>query len=103
MSKAADKISPGMVFSRSADVVAREIEGELILIPIAAGGGDIEESLFTLNETGRAIWDLLDGRRSLAEIASSLQSEYEDRDQGIQEDVLGLVSELAARRMVCKK
>ncbi|MBU4267946.1 MAG: PqqD family protein [Acidobacteria bacterium] len=83
--------------------MAREIEGELILIPIAAGVGDIEESLFTLNETGRAIWGLLDGRRSLGEITSQMTAEYNDSDGQIKEDVLGLVSELAARSMIVRK
>ena len=53
----------------SDDVVSREIEGELILVPIASGIGDLEDELYTLNETGRAIWQHLDGKRTLAEVA----------------------------------
>jgi len=37
----------------SEDVVAREIEGELIIVPLAAGIGDLEDELYTLNETGK--------------------------------------------------
>jgi hypothetical protein len=39
----------------SQDVVARDIEGELILVPIASGIGDMEDEIYTLNDTGRAI------------------------------------------------
>ena len=41
----------------SEDIVAREIEGELIIVPLAAGIGDMEDELFSLNETGREIWE----------------------------------------------
>ena len=50
------------VYAPSEDVVAREIEGELIIVPLVAGIGDMEDELYTLNETGRAIWDRLDGK-----------------------------------------
>jgi hypothetical protein len=92
-----------MVFGPSADVVAREIEGELILVPIAAGVGDVEDVLFTLNESGRAIWNLLDGTRSLREIAAELEAEFIGDAGQIEADILGLVTELAARRILVWK
>jgi hypothetical protein len=52
-----DKITLEDVFLPSNDVVAREIEGELIIIPLVANIGDLDEELYTLNETGRAIWN----------------------------------------------
>ena len=48
------------VYGPSDEIVAREIEGELIIVPLTAGVGDMEEALFTFNETGRAIWERLD-------------------------------------------
>lgn len=88
------------VYALSDDVVAREIEGELIIVPLAAGIGDLEDVLFTLNETGRAIWQRLDGQRSLAAISAELASEYDASPGEIDQDVLGLVEELQKRRML---
>ena len=88
------------VYAPSEDVVAREIEGELIIVPLAAGIGDLEDELFTLNETGQDIWQRLDGHRSLAEIVSSLAEEYEAPSGVIEQDVRGLVNELLKRRML---
>ncbi|HNR69686.1 MAG TPA: PqqD family protein, partial [bacterium] len=82
------------------DVVAREIEGEIIIIPLAAGIGDMEDELYTLNETGKMIWDRLDGRNTLAEIAASLADEYDAPLDEIERDVLGLIEELARRKIV---
>jgi Coenzyme PQQ synthesis protein D (PqqD) len=84
----------------SEDVVARQFEDEILIVPLTAGIGDLENELFTLNDTGRAIWLLLDGRRSLAEIAVSLAEEYEAPTGEIEQDVLGLMEELLKRRMV---
>ena len=84
----------------SGDVVAREIEGELIIVPLAAGIGDLEDELYTLNETGKALWARLDGKRTLREIARGLAEEYEAPPGEIEEDVRGLVQELVRRRML---
>jgi len=88
------------VYAVSDDVVAREIEDELIIVPLAAGIGDMEDDLYTLNEQGRAIWDRLDGSRNLKEIAGELSSEYGAEEGEIERDVTGLVAELVRRRIV---
>ncbi len=91
------------VWTPSEDVVAREIEGELILVPIVAGIGDCEDAIFTLNETGRDVWQRLDGVRTLAQVAAELASEYDAPSAQIETDVTGLVAELCQRRMLIKK
>ena len=40
----------------SEDVVAREIEGDVIIVPLVSGIGDEDDELYTLNPTGQAIW-----------------------------------------------
>lgn len=92
-----------MVFFHSADVVAREIEGEMILVPIASGIGDIEDTLFSLNESGKSIWTHLDGTRTLKEIVTKLSTEFSGNNKQIERDVVGLIGELSARRIVLKK
>lgn len=94
------KIAFDSAYAPSEDVVAREIEGELIIVPLASGIGDMEDEIYTLNETGRAIWKRLDGKRSLKDIAESLKAEYEATPGDIERDILGLVGELVKRRMV---
>ncbi len=90
-------------YAPSEDVVARIIEGELILVPLAAGVGNVEDALFTLNETGRAIWLQLDGIRTLREVAATLANEYKAEQGTIEDDIVGLVSELVSRRMLVRK
>jgi hypothetical protein len=93
-------IEMNRVYAPSDDVVAREIEGELIIIPLVSGMGDLEDELYTLNETGKAIWDLLDSKRSLDDITTALGEKYESSLNEIEKDVIGLVEELVKRRML---
>jgi len=94
------KIGLTMKYASSEDVVARDVQGEFILIPITSGIGNMEDELFTLNETGKAIWVKLDGKMTLKEVAGVLSSEFEAPASEIEKDVLGLTEELLARRML---
>ena len=88
------------IYVPSMDVVAREIEGEIVIVPLASGIGDLEDELYTLNETGRAIWKRLDGKRTLHAIAEELASEFDASIEEIERDVAGLVDELIRRKML---
>jgi len=88
------------VLTPSEDIVAREIEGELIIVPLVAGMGDMEDELYTLNDPGKAIWRQLDGKRSLGEVVAILAEEYDADPDEIVRDVLGLLGELTRRGML---
>ena len=88
------------IYFLSPDVVARDIDGELIIVPLTSGIGDFDDEIFTLNETGCAIWRSLDGKKSLKEVAQSLEMEFVATPGEIETDVVGLVKELAKRKMV---
>ncbi|MGB5218280.1 MAG: PqqD family protein [Smithella sp.] len=87
----------------SEDVVAREIEGDMIIVPLVAGIGDTEDELYTLNETGKAIWKKLDGEKSLNKIAGELAGEFSAETDEIKADVLGFAAEMVKRRILAVK
>src|SRR5512133_1519921 len=88
------------VYAPSEDAVTREIEGELIIVPLVAGIGDTEDELYTLNETGRAIWDRLDGRTTARSLVAVLVQDYDAEPGELERDVIGLMEELVRRRML---
>lgn len=96
----ASQIALTHTYKPSDDVVAREIEGEIIIVPLVAGIGDMEHELFTLSDTGKAIWERLDGQRSLADVVAELTPEFAAEHGAIKRDVLGLVAELVERKML---
>jgi hypothetical protein len=94
------KADLGACYLPSEDIVVREIEGELIIVPLVSGIGDMEDELFTLNRTGRVIWEKLDGRKTLEDVVGELSSEYDASPGEIEKDVLGLIGELLERKML---
>lgn len=87
----------------SENVVAREIEGDMIIVPLVAGMGDTDDELYTLNETGKAIWQELNGQQTLGQVAEKLADEFSCSEGEIEEDVLGFTSELVRRGMLAVK
>ena len=88
------------IYAVSDGVVAREIAGELIIVPLVAGIGDMEGELYTVNQTGKAIWDQLTGTQTLREIVAALAVDYGAPAGAIERDVCGLVEELLRRRIL---
>jgi len=97
------KIDLGRTYRPSDDVVVREIEGEIVIVPLTSGIGDLEDELLTLNEPARAIWSRLDGSRPLAAVVADLEAEYEAAAGVLRADVIGFLQELFDRRMIVEK
>jgi ubiquinone biosynthesis protein UbiJ len=93
-------VSLDVIYMPSEDVVARVIEDELIIVPLARGIGDMDDELYSMNTTGKAIWLRLDGEKTLQNIAEEITEEFSATPGVIEKDVLGLVEELANRKMV---
>jgi hypothetical protein len=74
-------------------MVSRQIAGEVILVPIRKNVGDLE-SIYTLNDTAAAIWALLDGKRSLAEIRDQMVVEFEVTAEEATQDLDELIAQL---------
>jgi Coenzyme PQQ synthesis protein D (PqqD) len=84
----------------SDDIVARKIEDEILIVPLTAGIGDAEDELYTLNKTGQAIWQKLDGERTLGQVAALLGGEFNIAVDELEKDVLGFAFELVRRRIL---
>ena len=89
-------------YAPSEDVVARDVHGEFLIIPITSGIGDLDDQIFSLNKFARAIWEKLDSKRSLKEVAHALSLQFEGDATEKENDVLGLTKELLKRKMIVK-
>ena len=81
------------IFQKNSSIVSRRIADEVILVPIRRKLGEIE-SLYTLNEVGARIWELLDGKRSLKALRDALLEEFEVSEQEAEEDLTALIEQL---------
>lgn len=93
-------VSMDAIYRRSDDVVARDISGELMIVPLVAGIGNMEDELYSMNASGRAIWDRLDGQVSLQQVSDVLAGEFGVPVAKMAHDVSGFVEELVSRGIV---
>jgi predicted transcriptional regulator len=80
-------------YQKNPSMVARQIAGETILVPVRQKAEDLE-SLYTLNETAARIWELIDGNRTLGEIRDQVVLEYDTSIEEVWQDILELVGQL---------
>lgn len=88
-----DTLSPALVLEQLPDIVWREIAGETVLL-------DPEGSvLMGLNRSGGRMWELLDGKRSIAELASSLATHYKQPEDAILGDLMSFAQTLLDKNL----
>ena len=97
------KVNMESICVPSENVVAREIEGDMIIVPLVAGIGDADDELYTLNETGKVIWQKLDGDMTLGQVANAISKEFNSPAGEIEKDVVGFVTEMVRRGMLTVK
>lgn len=71
--------NPGMrdrVFRKAEDLVAREVAGETIVVPIRGKLADMRR-VFALNPVARHLWDAIDGRRAFGELCESVLARFD--------------------------
>lgn len=94
------KIDPKFVYRKSDSAIVKEIEDELIIITTDNGISDINSSVYTVNSTGKAVWQQLDGIRSLEEIIETLSKEYNASLDRIRKDTYKIISEFISKGLV---
>ena len=63
-------------FNKENDLVTRDVAGEIIIVPIKGHVGDLE-GVFTLNELGTMIWELINGQATGRELVEAVRNEYD--------------------------
>lgn len=83
------------MFATSDEVVARDLEGETVLLDLSSG------LYFGLDPVGGRIWHLLsDEPRSLGDVADHIEAEFDAPRDRIVDDLLALVRDLRERKLI---
>lgn len=86
-----------MKISKVENQVSRKIEDETIILNLSTG------IYYTLNQTGSAIWSLINGKNSPGVIAGKIASEYKiDKEKALRE-VERLIKDLSQEDLVKRK
>ncbi|MCM8824027.1 MAG: PqqD family protein [Candidatus Omnitrophica bacterium] len=81
------------------DIVYRVIENETLLVPIRHNAHKMEY-MYSLNEVGAYIWNLIDGRTEMGAIIKNVISEFEVDPLQAQKDVSDFIEQLESIRAI---
>lgn len=87
------------VFRRNDSLVTRDLAGEKVIIPVRGKVGDLG-SIYTLNSVANDVWNLLDGKRAVAEIVKTLGAEYEVDSETLSNDVARLLEDMQQEGLI---
>jgi hypothetical protein len=80
-------------YSKKNDFVTRCITDETIIVPVRGGVGDLN-SIYTLNEMGTRIWELMNDQTDIDKMAEIISSEYEVSIEQAKKDIAEFLSSL---------
>ncbi len=80
--------------SHSTSVVTRKTGSEYVLVPVANNIADMD-SVYTLNETGAFLWELIDGENSIKDLIEAVIREYDISKETATKDVLEFIKEMS--------
>ena len=89
-------ITPNSIYQRSPSATHQTVAGEAILIDLNTG------SYYSLNETGTWLWEHLDGKRTIGDLAMELAVACNIPDQVdiVQRDLIELLTDLTREKLV---
>jgi hypothetical protein len=86
-------------YQQSARVVARQVRGDRILVPLASSEEELD-SIYVLNETAAFIWDALKQPSRQEHVAAAVVAAYDVTEQQAAQDVATVVGDLAALKAI---
>jgi len=84
---------------RSGNVVSRVVADEAIVVPIRRGAAEMD-SIFTFNDSGTALWNMVEANRSSTEMSEYLQREYGLSAEQAMADTQAFLADLAAAGLI---
>jgi hypothetical protein len=82
-----------VIYVKNPNIVARKIANEMVLVPIRQKTGDLQ-CIYNLNDVAGRIWELIDDKQTLEDIAGIIVEEYEVEYNRAVEDTVGFTMQL---------
>jgi len=82
------------IASQKSLFTTRVVAGSLLLVPVKSSVADMKE-MFSLNETGTFIWELIDDSATMETITQQVASQYQIEVQRAEQDLSVFLSKLS--------
>jgi hypothetical protein len=86
-------------FVRNREIVSRQIEGEMVIVPIRRGVGDMN-SLYTLNSVGSILWEFMAEVHTVPEMVKHVCAEFEVTSDQAGPDIEAFLSSLLEEDLI---
>ena len=86
-------------FARRGEFALRIIDDQAVLMPLGEGGA-VQDFIYTLNDVGAAIWQLIEPGRNAAEIGRLLAQEFDVSVERATADVGAFLELLVAKGLI---
>ena len=87
-------------FVKKDDCVSREIAGETLIVPVRSHGRDVN-AIYTVNELGSMIWNLVDGQMNVGQIVKAICDTYDISPGKAAEDAVAFLNSLEEAGLIC--
>ena len=91
------------VYRKNSNFIAREIAGEIIIVPIKREAQELSAIYNLSNEVAVRIWKLINGKRTLSEIKEKILQEFDVKEQQLKKDLREFIADLEKVGAVKKK
>ena len=81
------------------EFVTRRIADETIIVPVVGGVGELD-TIFTLNQVGSHIWELIQAPTTVQAIVDSVTRTFDGPAAHIERDVVEFLEQLAAAGLI---
>lgn len=88
-----------IILRKNPDMVTRVIDDETILLPVYRTSDEIN-CIYTLNKVASRIWELIDGKRTIAKIKKQALEEFEATKEEVDKEMKKFIKDLEAIRAV---
>ena len=88
-------VNTNKIYTKNPDIIFRKIADEVILVPIRQKVADLN-CIYTLNEVGAHIWELIDGKRNGRQIRAMVTEEFEISAREAEKDLAEFLAGLIA-------
>jgi hypothetical protein len=87
------------VVRKSNEVVTREIQGKVVLMPLHKSSKDIN-CIYTLNETASYAWNLFDGKSTMNDVRKTISESYDVAEDKVEKELVELVKDLKSIKAI---
>jgi hypothetical protein len=79
---------------RSESIVTRKTGNEYVLVPVTDNIADMN-NVYTLNDSGAFIWELIDGKKNIEELIEAVTVTYDIDRETASEDIFSFMKEMS--------